>query len=120
MIEAWLDQEQSCPEITLQGSTTASSDDHGPVRRFVCSRITFPDQVNMAPRFSKVLLTAASPSLALFRLQPPHLALLKNTKRPAPGFRPVFGSLVSHGKPDSAWGRVAFISLRHYAGGPLA
>ena len=103
MIKARLDQEQSCPELTLQGATTASSDDHGPVRRIVRSRITFPDQVNVAPRFSKVLFTAASPSHALFRLQPPHVARLKGTKRPTPGLRPVFGRFMA--KPGSAWGR---------------
>src|ERR1039457_2212207 len=84
----------------MQRSTTASSDDHGPVRRVVRRRITFPDQVNVAPRFSQVLFTAAPPSLVLFRLQPPHVALLKGTKRPTPGLRPVFDRLVSHGKPD--------------------
>src|ERR1039457_1386353 len=95
----------------MQRSTTASSDDHGPVRRIVRRRITFPDQVNVAPRFSKVLFTAAPPSLVLFRLQPPHVALLKGTKRPTPGLRPVFDRLVSRGKPDSAWARVPFVSL---------
>src|SRR5450759_4475345 len=77
MIEARLHLEQSCPQLTLQRSTTAPSDDHGPVRRIVRRRITFPDQVIVAPRFSKVLFTAAPPSLVLFRLQPPHGALLK-------------------------------------------
>src|ERR1035438_9816088 len=76
----------------------ASSNDHGPVRRIVRRRITFPDQVNVAPRFSKVLFTAAPPGVALFRLQPPHVVLLKSTKRPTPGLRPVFGRFVSHGK----------------------
>src|SRR5438105_938990 len=101
--------------MTFQRTTRASSDDHGPVRRIVCRRITFPDQVTVAPRFPKVLFTAASPSRALFRWQSPHVALLKGTKRPTPGLRPVLGRLVSHGKPDSAWARVPFVSLRYYA-----
>ena len=35
-----------------------------------------------------------------------------------PGLRPVFDRLVSHGKPDSAWARVPFVSLRYYAIAP--
>jgi hypothetical protein len=46
------------------------------------------------------------------------VALLKGTKRPTPGLRPVFDRLVSHGKPDPAWARVPFVSLRYYAIAP--
>jgi hypothetical protein len=98
MIETRFHQEQSCPQISLQVTTRASSDDHDPVRRIVRRRVAFSDQVNVAPRFPKVLFTAASPGLALFRLQPQHVALVKSTKRPTPGLRPVFGRFVSHGK----------------------
>src|SRR3954447_24561690 len=107
MIEARLHQEQSCPWPTLQRSATAS-DDHGPVRRIVRRRIAFPDQVNVAPRFSKVLFPAAPPSLVLFCLQFPHAALLKGTKRPTPGLKPVIDRFISHGQPDSAWAQVPF------------
>src|SRR5439155_12606247 len=110
-IESGLQQEQPCPLLTLQRSTTASSDDHGPVRRIVCSRITFSDQVNVAPRFSKVLFTAAPPSLALFRLQPLHLARLKNTKQPAQGLKPVFGRFVSHGENPTPTGPGRFCAV---------
>ncbi len=44
--------------------------------------------------------------------------LLEGTNRPTPGLRPVFDRLVSHGKPDSAWARVPFVSLRYYAVAP--